>query len=211
MPNIITEDMIEQAAIAALSERHRYSVLRCFTEKPDDLNDGTGRSNKRQAVLPDVVRASLLRLNPGIPEAVVCAEAEKLCRPSGAGADLMKANFGNYNRLRDGITVQYEEDGRTVSSRLRLVDFDDVRNNDFTVASQMWMRGEVHWRRPDLLLFVNGLPLVFIELKNGNIAVKTAYDKNLRDYLKDIPFLFDFNQICVLSNGLETRQFFVGV
>ena len=205
MPNIITEDMIEQAAIAALSERHGYSVLRCFTEKPDDLNDGTGRSNKRQAVLPDVVRASLLRLNPGIPEAVVCAEAEKLCRPSGAGADLMKANFGNYNRLRDGITVQYEEDGRTVSSRLRLVDFDDVRNNDFTVASQMWMRGEVHWRRPDLLLFVNGLPLVFIELKNGNIAVKTAYDKNLRDYLRDVPFLFDFNQICVLSNGLETR------
>ncbi len=69
----------------------------------------------------------------------------------------------------------------------------------------MWIRGELHRRRPDLLIFVNGFPVVFIELKNSNIPVKNAYDKNLRDYLKDIPFLFHYNQICVLSNGRETR------
>jgi len=69
----------------------------------------------------------------------------------------------------------------------------------------MWIKGEVHWRRPDLIIFINGLPLVFIELKNSNILVKNAYDKNLKDYLKDIPYLFNFNQICVLSNGMETR------
>lgn len=74
-----------------------------------------------------------------------------------------------------------------------------------TVASQMWIKGETHWRRPDLIIFINGFPLVFIELKNSNIPVKNAYDINLKNYLKDIPYLFNYNQICVLSNGMETR------
>ena len=69
----------------------------------------------------------------------------------------------------------------------------------------MWIKGETHWRRPDLIIFINGFPLVFIELKNSNIPVKNAYDINLKNYLKDIPYLFNYNQICVLSNGMETR------
>ena len=69
----------------------------------------------------------------------------------------------------------------------------------------MWIKGETHWRRPDLIIFINGFPIVFIELKNSNIPVKNAYDINLKNYLKDIPYLFNYNQICVLSNGMETR------
>jgi type I restriction enzyme R subunit len=69
----------------------------------------------------------------------------------------------------------------------------------------MWIKGEFGYRRPDLLIFINGLPLVFIELKNSDVKLKTAYDKNLKDYIRDIPQLFFFNQFCVLSNGTETR------
>src|SRR5690625_2533803 len=69
----------------------------------------------------------------------------------------------------------------------------------------MWIKGETQYRRSDLLLFVNGLPLVFIELNNSDVNLKTAYDKNLQDYIHDIPQLFYFNQICVLSNATETR------
>lgn len=69
----------------------------------------------------------------------------------------------------------------------------------------MWIQGRVYYRRPDILIFVNGMPLVFIELKNSIVKVEEAYNKNLKDYMRDIPNLFAFNQICVLSNGLETK------
>jgi type I restriction enzyme R subunit len=115
-------------------------------------------------------------------------------------------NCSNYQLLRTGISVQYEVNGMKESNTVNIIDYDKPLNNNFTVVSQLWIKGEVHWRRPDLIIFINGLPLVFIELKNSNISVKNAYDKNLMDYLKDIPYLFNYNQICVLSNGIETRM-----
>ena len=204
MPKIITEDMIEQAAIQALHDVQGFDVLHCYTEDPEDLNDNTSRSSKKQVILPAVLLESLIRINPGIPEATVRSVAEELCKTPPSG-DLMLTNYYNYQKIRNGIQVQYQENGRNTSNLLRVVDFAEPKNNSFIVASQVWIRGEMHWRRPDLLLFINGLPFVFIELKNSNIPVKNAYDINLQNYLKDIPYLFDYNQICVLSNGMETR------
>ena len=207
MPKIITEDMIEQAAIKALHERHDYDVLNCMTEEPDTLPDGTGR--KKQVVLPDVMFESLCRINPDIPEQTVRTVVDELCRTPVSG-DLMLTNYHNYQKIRNGITVEYNKNGKKTSNILRLLSYNDALSNDalsntFTVASQMWIKGETHWRRPDLIIFINGFPMVFIELKNSNISVKNAYDINLKNYLKDIPYLFNYNQICVLSNGMETR------
>lgn len=204
MPKIITEDMIEQAAMKDLHERHKYTVLNCMTEDPDKLPDGTGRSDKRQVVLPDVMFKSLCRINPDIPTETVYAATDELCRTPVSG-DLMLINYRNYQKFRNGITVEYEQNGKKTSNILHLLGYQDALNNNFTVASQMWIKGETHWRRPDLIIFINGFPMVFIELKNSNIPVKNAYDINLKNYLKDIPYLFHYNQICVLSNGMETR------
>ena len=204
MPKIITEDMIEQAAIKALHERHNYTVLNCMTEEPDTLPDGTGRKDKKQVVLPDVMFESLCRINPDIPEQTVRTVVDELCHTPVSG-DLMQTNYQNYQKIRNGITVEYNKNGKKTSNILRLLSYNDALSNTFTVASQMWIRGETHWRRPDLIIFINGFPLVFIELKNSNIPVKNAYDINLKNYLKDIPYLFNYNQICVLSNGMETR------
>lgn len=204
MPKIITEDMIEQAAIKALQERHDYNVLNCMTEEPDTLPDGTGRKDKKQVVLPDVMLESLCRINPDIPEQTVRTVVDELCHTPVSG-DLMLTNYQNYQKIRNGITVEYNKDGKKASNILHLLSYNDVLSNTFTVASQMWIKGETHWRRPDLIIFINGFPLVFIELKNSNIPVKNAYDINLKNYLKDIPYLFNYNQICVLSNGMETR------
>lgn len=204
MPKIITEDMIEQAAIAALEEQHHYGVRHCYTEEPETLPDGSGRSNKKQVVLPQVLFESLCRINPDIPTETVKTVADELCRTPLSG-DLMLTNYGNYQKIRHGIKVEYTKNGRKTSNILRLVDYTEPENNSFIVVSQMWIRGEINWRRPDLLIFVNGLPMVFIELKNSNIPVKNAYDINLQNYLKDIPYLFNYNQICVLSNAMETR------
>ena len=204
MPKIITEDMIEQAAIKALQERHNYTVLNCMTEEPDTLPDGTGRKDKKQVVLPDVMLESLCRINPDIPEQTVRTVVDELCHTPVSG-DLMLTNYQNYQEIRNGITVEYNKDGKKTSNIFRLLSYNDALSNTFTVASQMWIKGETHWRRPDLIIFINGFPLVFIELKNSNIPVKNAYDINLKNYLKDIPYLFNYNQICVLSNGMETR------
>lgn len=204
MPKIITEDMIEQAAIKALQERHNYTVLNCMTEEPDTLPDGTGRKDKKQVVLPDVMLESLCRINPDIPEQTVRTVVDELCHTPVSG-DLMLTNYQNYQKIRNGITVEYNKDGKKTSNIFRLLSYNDALSNTFTVASQMWIKGETHWRRPDLIIFINGFPLVFIELKNSNIPVKNAYDINLKNYLKDIPYLFNYNQICVLSNGMETR------
>lgn len=204
MPKIITEDMIEQVAIKALQERHNYTVLNCMTEEPDTLPDGTGRKDKKQVVLPDVMFESLCRINPDIPEQTVRTVVDELCHTPVSG-DLMLTNYQNYQKIRNGITVEYNENGKKTSNILRLLSYNDVLSNTFTVASQMWIKGETHWRRPDLIILINGFPMVFIELKNSNIPVKNAYDINLKNYLKDIPYLFNYNQICVLSNGMETR------
>ena len=205
MAKIITEDMIEQAALELLVSEYKgfYTALRCYTEQPDTLPDGTGRNDKKQVVLPQIVREKLCAINPDIPADVVLRTADALCK--NALGDALAINQENYQRIRNGITVEFKQNGRQTHGLLRLIDFAHPEKNSFIGASQMWIRGEVHWRRPDLILFVNGLPVVFIELKNSNVNVKNAYDKNLTDYRRDIPYLFNFNQVCVLSNGMETR------
>ena len=205
MPKIITEDMIEKAAVELLVTEYVscYRRLDCYTEKPETLPDGTGRSDKKQVVLPDVLYEKLRSLNLDLPEENIKRTAEELCR--NAHGDPLGDNYQRYQELRNGIPVSFTKNGRETNGLLRLIDYSAPENNSFIVASQMWIRGDVHWRRPDLIIFVNGLPLVFIELKNSNINVKNAYDKNLTDYRRDIPWLFNYNQMCVLSNGMETR------
>lgn len=204
MPNFISEDMIEQACIQKLVSQNNYTALNCMTEKPETLPDGSGRENKKQVVLPSILLDSLIAINPHLPVSCVQKVAQELCKTPHT-SDLMQTNYQNYQKIRNAINVEYEENGKKKHSRLKVIDFETPSNNTFTVVSQLWIKGEVHWRRPDLIIYINGLPLVFIELKNSNIPVKNAFDVNLKNYLKDIPYLFNYNQICVLSNGTETR------
>jgi len=205
MPKIITEDMIEKAAIELLVTEYSplYAHFNCYTEKPETLPDSTGRSDKKQVVLPKILFTKLCELNPNIPENVIKQTADELYR--NAHGDPLEENFNRYQKIRNGIKVSYKKDGRETLELLRIIDFTTPENNSFIVVSQMWIFGGQHWRRPDLIIFINGLPIIFIELKNSTINVKNAYDINLTNYRKDIPQIFNFNQICVLSNGMETR------
>lgn len=170
MPKIIMEDMIEQAAIKALQGRHNYTVLNYMTEEPDTLPDGTGRKDKKQVVLADVMLESLCRINPDIPEQAVRTVVDELCHTP-VSENLMLTNYQNYQKIRNGIIVEYNKNGKKTSNILHLLPYNDVLSNTFTVASQMWIKGETHRHRPDLIIFINGFPLVFIELKNSNIPV----------------------------------------
>ncbi|MCP4415270.1 MAG: type I restriction endonuclease subunit R, partial [Chloroflexi bacterium] len=106
----------------------------------------------------------------------------------------------------DGIPISFSNaEGKTEHQRVRLIDFSPKNDNDFLAVSQLWVKGDVRYRRPDVLLYINGLPLVFIELKNSNRKLKLAYSDNLTTYKKEIPQLFHPTAVCVLSNGLESK------
>ena len=207
MAKYITEDDIEIAVLDRLSHPDfGYDIIKCDADpsKRENLDDGTGRSSKKECVLPCVLKASLVKINPHIPESIIDDVAKTLIRDF-TGTDIVATNYDLYNKIRNQIKVKVRRNGRDDFDFVKLVDFDTPTNNTFTAVSQMWIQGKLYWRRPDVLIFVNGLPLVFIELKNSVVKVEEAYNKNLQDYIKDIPNLFAFNQICVLSNGLETR------
>ena len=207
MRNFISEDDIEQAILQKLeSEPFRYDILRCDAspDKRETLPDGTGRDNKKQCVLPQVLRAALARLNPGIQPEKLEEIARDLCRDF-SSTDMTATNYKYYNQIRNGIRITFRRNGKEDFAFVKLLDFEHPENNTFTAVSQMWIQGRVYWRRPDVLIFINGLPMVFVELKNSVVKVEEAYNDNLQNYLRDIPNLFAFNQICVLSNGLETR------
>ncbi|MBR0206864.1 MAG: type I restriction endonuclease subunit R [Clostridia bacterium] len=207
MPNYISEDDIEQAILQKLEgEPFGYTVVRC-DPSPDGreaLPDGTGRRNKKACVLPEVLHEALFRLNPGIPGEKLAEIEKDLCRDF-TGADPVAVNYACYQQIRNGVKVSFRRNGVEDFDFVKLVDFERPENNTFTAVSQMWIQGMVYWHRPDVLIFVNGLPMIFMELKNSIVKVEEAYRRNLTDYRKDIPNLFAFNQVCVLSNGLETR------
>lgn len=207
MRNFISENDIEQAILEKLrKEPFEYDVIVCDAspDKRDDLNDGTGRASKKECVLPDVLYCALKKLNPNIEDEHI-DRAVKDLRRDFTGTDIVATNYKIYQQIRNGIKISVRRNGRDDFDFIKLVDFENPDNNNFTAVSQMWIQGKVYYRRPDILVFINGLPFVFIELKNSIIKVEEAYNKNLKDYLKDVPNLFAFNQICVLSNGLETR------
>lgn len=207
MANFITEYMIEQAILKKLGEpEFGYDIVICDTspDKKEDLNDGTGRSAKTECVLPCVLEESLCRINPDIPSDKIKSVIKSLTADF-SDSDLVSKNYELYNKIRNFIKIPIIKNGKEDFDFIKLIDFDNPKNNTFTAVSQMWIKGRYNWRRPDIIIFINGLPLVFIELKNGIVKVEEAYQKNLKSYIKDIPNLFAFNQICVLSNGFETR------
>lgn len=211
--NFISEDDIEQALIQRLQHLCGFDALNCHTAQPEDLNDGSGRADKREVILADRLLAALQRLNPQVPAGAHQQALATLVQPR-AAMTLLAANRELDGLIRDGVPVSYlavtgPRAGQTVTERLRVIDFDltDPRagRNDYLAVSQLWVRGEHGYRRPDLLLYVNGLPLVFIELKNSKVKLQAAYDDNLVTYKAEIPQLFVANALCLLSNGIETK------
>jgi type I restriction enzyme, R subunit len=216
--NFISEDDIEQALLQRLQHLCGFNVLNCFTAQPDDLNDGSGRADKREVILAVPLRAALQRLNPQAPASAVDEALAHLLLPRTA-MSLVAANREMDSLVRDGVPVTYKpadgpRAGQSVTERLKVIDFDSVDPktgcNEYLAVSQLWIKctgqaSAAAYRRPDVLLYVNGLPLVFIELKNSNVKLRAAFDDNLTSYKADIPQMFVANAFCLLSNGSETK------
>lgn len=205
MANFISEDQIEKAILNQLNRQFGFELLNCYTANPEDLNDRSNRRDKRDVIFEDRLKESAIRLNPGIPEAAIDTALGPLTDQRQAMSPIA-ANREIDGLIRDGIPVEFENaKGRKAHARLRVIDFNHPEKNNFLAVSQLWIRGDIYFRRPDVLLYVNGLPLVFIELKNSNVKLKSAFDDNLTNYKHDIPQLFLTNAFCILSNARETR------
>lgn len=206
MKNFLSEDDIEIAVMQTLGNQSLpWRQLNCFTAKQEDLNDGSNRKDKSEVVFKDILKDRLQRLNPKIPEIGIEQALAKLTAGRRA-TSLINANIEVYNAIRNGIQVNYDDDsGKEVFATVKVIDFNDPTENDFLAVQQLWIKGEICYRRPDVILYVNGLPLVLIELKNNNISVKDGYTKNLSTYKNELPQLFWYNAVTILSNGKETR------
>lgn len=164
-----------------------------------------GRRSDRDVVLTRDLRAALERLNPGRPAAAYDAAVEQLAAPA-LGRDVVHINRDLYALVRDGVPVRYDgPDGRPRDERLRVLDFRTPANNRFLAVRELWVRGPVYRRRLDLVGFVNGLPLLFVECKASTKDVRVAYDRNLTDYRDTVPHVFHHNAVVMLSNGLVGR------
>jgi len=205
MPNYISEDDIEKAMIQKLITEYGWRALDCHTADREDLNDGSGRTDKAEVLLHNRLRAAAVRINPALPPAAMDLALTQLTDLRLA-LPLVTANQEIDGLLRDGIPVEYANaQGRKEHGRVHVIDWDDAAKNEFLAVTQLWIKGGLYWRRPDVLLYVNGIPLVLVELKNSNVKLRTAYDDNLVNYKKDIPRLFQFNAFVLLSNAAETK------
>lgn len=199
------DDLIEQPAIA-LFEELGWETADCFSEF-DELISPLGRETQAEVILKPRLQAAIERLNPDIPPEAIAAAIDELSRDRSA-MSLAAANYEVYRLLKDGVKVRVTQSGEReeqVYRTARIIDWKDPENNDFLLASQFWVTGDMYKRRTDLVGFVNGIPLVFIELKASHRRLEKAYDDNLRDYKDTIPHLFWYNTFIILSNGSESR------
>ncbi|EGR3414610.1 type I restriction endonuclease subunit R [Vibrio parahaemolyticus] len=199
------DGLVEQPAIA-LFDSLGWETEACWDEAFGSDAGGDlafGRETRNDVVLTSRLREALLKLNKGIPSLILQEAVDEMCRDRSSMSDIA-ANEAIYLLLKDGYvyTSTSDDEGDFV---VRYIDWETVDNNDFLLCSQMSISGEIETRRPDLLGFVNGLPLLFIELKTSHKNLFNAYKDNLKDYRNTIPRLFHYNQIIVLSNGIQSR------
>jgi len=168
--------------------------------RPDGKTN-LGRSNETETVLKRHLHAALTRLNPNLSEEAYANAIRQLTEVSAAQSPL-QTNREMYDLIRGGVKVSYRSPKGGMETRtLRVIDFDNAANNDFLCVRELWIKGSLYRRRADIVGFVNGLPLLFIEVKNLHKNLERAHRENLCDYRDTVPHLYHHNAITILGNG----------
>ena len=200
-----TEDqLVEQPSIGLFQDLGWITVS--AMEETFGATGTLQRETKGEVVLTPRLRTVLARLNPALPPEAISAAMDELTRDRSAMAPAA-ANREVYLLLKDGIKVSVpdKERGGQRTERLRVIDWGQPANNDFLLVSQLSVSGPLYTCRPDLVGFVNGLPLVVIELKKPGVPARAAFDENLTHYKRQIPALFWYNALLIASNGTDSR------
>ena len=199
----ITEADVEQAALDWLSGLG-WQVAHGPDIAPDTPN--AERDDYGQVTLERRLRDALAALNPGLPESALDDALRKLTRPQGSTLEARNRAF--HRMLVNGVEIEYRDsDGRVRGDQVRVIDFDDPASNDWLAVNQFTVAEDRNTRRPDVVLFVNGLPLGVVELKNPadeDATIWTAWQQ-LQTYKAELPTLFSMNEALMVSDGTEAR------
>ncbi len=198
------DNLVEQTVIKLIKEI--WGDESCHINAYKDQDDlSLGREHQGEVVLKKYLLPALQKLNPTLPIDALEQAVDGITRDR-SNLTLVKANKEIYQLLRDGVNVNVaQENGEIKTERVRFFDFEYAENNHFLAVSQLWVVGEMYTRRPDVILFVNGIPLVLLELKASHKSLVDAHRDNIRDYKDTIPKLFWYNMGIVISNGIENK------
>ena len=205
-PSRYTEDNLVQRTTAEyLAEQLGWESVYAHNHEDFGPESLLGRASEHEVVLVRTLRRALAELNPGRPEAAFDDAVRQLTVTIGTQS-IVAANRVKYALIRDGVPVTYRNDNNEViQDWLRVLDFEAPENNHFLCVRELWVRGDLYRRRPDLIGFVNGLPLLFIEGKNVHRSLEAAFKENYSDYRDTIPHVFHHNAVVMFGNGVKAR------
>lgn len=197
--------LIQNSAGNVLEKKLGWEVVYAYNSEKLGEHGTLGRTSYHEIVLKRYLRQALLKNNDWLTEDECTTAIKTLCAYT-ASATLMQINEEKYKLLRDGIPVQCKKPDGTFETRTaKIFDFEHPEENHFLAVKEMKIHGDLYRRRTDIVGFVNGIPLLFVELKKQTVDVQDAYTCNYTDYLSTIPQLFHFNAFLMLSNGLEAK------
>ena len=198
------DGLIEQATQDTL-EALGWTVVSAWTKETFGESGLLGRANKSEVILTRYLNKALRKLNPQLPETAYEQAIEQISQKV-ADKSLGRINQEKYQLLKNGVPVTYTNDkGELVKQKLKVFNFKDYTDNDFLAVRQFEIVGDLYNRRPDVIGFVNGIPLVFFELKAHHTDLRNAYTDNLTDYKDTIPSVLHCNAFIILSNGTDAK------
>ncbi len=206
MSNEYTEDkLVQETTINYFRETLGWETGYAHNTEVLGKDGSFGREDEKAVILTRHLRNALETLNPDLPQAAYNEAIETIVSES-VSKSLIQTNKEKYEYLKNGIPVSLRNDkGETETLKLKLLDFNTPNDNHFLAIRELRIQGNPYRRRPDIVGFVNGIPLLFIELKNIHKDIKAAYINNLSDYKDTIPHIFHHNALIILSNGDEGK------
>ena len=197
--------MVQGAAADCLRDDLGWDVVHAYNAEKLGPSGTLGRSSYREVVLLRELKEALKRLNPWLNTKQTEEAVQKLTSYVSTASPL-QINEEKYFLIRDGVSVTVRTpNGRTSERVARVLDISEPDNNHFLAVQELWIQGPMYKRRTDIVGFVNGLPLVFMEFKRHDVDVQDAYERNYTDYQDTIPELFHYNAMVMLSNGGQAK------
>ena len=197
--------LVQESAGNLLRDELGWDVQFAHSSETLGENGSFGRKSYKEILLTRFLVEALKKFNPWINDAQI-TEAIKILENRLYTSSLLQVNEEKYYLIRDGIPVTIKKpNGETQVKKAMAIDFLKPENNYFLAIKELKIHGELHRRRTDIVGFVNGIPLLFVELKNSSVDVRNAYEDNYTDYQDTVPHLFYYNAIIVLSNGIEAK------
>lgn len=195
------DTLVQETTANYLRDALKWDSVYAYNQEKLGVEGTFGRKDETEVVLTRHLGLALMKLNPGLPAEAYQAAIRDLTQQS-AAQPLLLSNRDKYALVRDGVLVSFRApDGLLKKQRLRVIDF----QTPFLAVRELWVKGALYRRRADVICFVNGLPVVFMELKNVHRELRRAYEENFSDYKDTIPHLFEHNALVILGNGVRAR------